>query len=156
MIHVSKWIHLSNTRHSLNSKSSIQKRLRVHSRTECRQSSNPVTVTQAEGYKCRNDRSSSVTAFTTNHSCVNRALGPAGAERKKNQFHCPEACDKASQPRQLVFLGSEGRSGQTCNFSSSHPAAYFFLCQLLAAASACGLLDLTKVACGPRGDQRLC
>lgn len=31
------------------------------------------------------------------------------------------------------FSGLRGRSGQTCNFWSSHPAAYFFLCQLLAA-----------------------
>lgn len=107
-------------------------------------SSNPVTVTQASIYKYCNDRSSNNTTFTTNHSCVSRVLG-----KKKNQFHSPKACNKASLPCQLVFW-ARGRSGQACNFWSSHPAAYFFLCQLLAVGSACGPLDLTKVACGPR------
>lgn len=59
---------------------------------------------------------------------------------------------RATGPRSRAswFSGLRGRSGQTCNFWNSHPAAYFFLCQLLAAGSACGPLDLTKVACGPR------
>lgn len=59
----------------------------------------------------------------------------------------PKACNKASLLASW-FSGLRARSGQTCNFGNSHPAAYFFLCQLLAVGSACGLLDLTIAACG--------
>lgn len=74
---------------------------------------------------------------------------------EKNQFHCPKACNKAPSARASCFFsGTRGRSGQTCNFWNSLPAAYFFLCQLLAAGSACGPRDLTKVACGAKTGQR--
>ena len=72
-----------------------------------------------------------------------------GGKRKKIYFIAQKRATRP-QSRASWFSGLRGRSGQTCNFWNSHPAAYFFLCQLLAAGSGCGPLDLTIVACGPR------
>lgn len=69
--------------------------------------------------------------------------------KKKNQFHCPGACNKASLLRQLVFLGFEAVLVRPV-ISLTVIQLPTFSCQLLAVGSACGLLDLTKVACGPR------
>lgn len=78
----------------------------------------------SRGYKYCNDRSSNVTAFTTNHSCVSRAL--SGGE-KKESISLPRSVQQGLAPAPAGFSGLRGRSGQTCNFSDSHPAAYFFL-----------------------------
>lgn len=79
-------------------------------------------------------------------------LARRGRKRKKGSIPLPRSVRQGPVAAPAGFSGLRGaaRSGQTCNFSRSLPAAYFFLCQLLAAASACGLLDLTRVACGPR------
>lgn len=63
------------------------------------------------GYKYRNDRSSNITAFTTNHSCVSRVLGRWGGNKNEKSISMPKSVQQAPHPpapaRQLLFLGLE-------------------------------------------------
>lgn len=91
--------------------------LRVHSWTKCEQSSHPVTVTQAGAINTAmighqisplSQQIIAVSVVRSGEREGEEEWGGGGLERKKkNQFRCPKACNKALLPRQLVFLGSE-------------------------------------------------
>lgn len=131
-------------------KSSTEEGLRVHSRTESERSSNPVTVTQAEAINTAMiGHQISLLSQQIIAVSVVCSRGRRGDLTKKINFIAQKRATRPRYHASWFFWAPRPVLGQTCNFWNSHPAAYFFLCQLLAAGSACGPARPDhSVACG--------